>query len=142
MINHQDHRENSATTQRERGWKRALIYRFSPALLIESNLFYFISPPPLFCPLSFRPRTNRERFVLRAGGEGSVCDRRGLFYGSRSAQHAQRPVSRKSWPLLENGHHQWHAAAQVHPPRQLHRWVLPTAGRVAQHRRYGSLGTL
>ena len=71
----------------------------------------------------FRSRADRERLILRAGGEGPVCDWRGVLHGPRSAQHAQGSLSWKSWPLLQDGFHKRHNAAQVHPRCQIHRSV-------------------
>lgn len=78
-----------------------------------------------FCAVvfSYRPWADRERFILRTGGESSVCDRCSLCHGSRATQHAQGSVSWEGRPLLQDGYHQWYTAAQVHPQRQLHRYV-------------------
>lgn len=71
------------------------------------------------CPC--RRGEDRPRLVLRAGGEGPVCDRCSLRCGLRSAQHAPGSVSRQLWGLQQHGPRGGTSAAPLHQSRQLQR---------------------
>lgn len=75
-----------------------------------------------------RPRADRPGLVVRAGGKGTVCHRRCLRHGTRSAQHAQEPLPRQGGAVPQDGPGGWRGAAQVHPQRQLLRSVRPRGG--------------
>lgn len=68
--------------------------------------------------LSFRSREDRERFVVRAGGQSDVRDRRRVRHGPRPPQHAQRPLSRQGGTVLENGPRRRSTSAEIHPQRE------------------------
>lgn len=101
VMNHQDFGEKSTTSQWQRGCKVEKLYFSEFAWfinwLIQSKPFFFFNFLWMFF---FRSWTYWERLVLWTGREGSVRGRRGLRHGSRSAQHAQGPLSWKSWSLL------------------------------------------
>ncbi|VCX10768.1 unnamed protein product, partial [Gulo gulo] len=68
-----------------------------------------------------RRGTHRPGLDLRAGGEGAVCDRRGVRHCPRPPQHAPGALPRAHWPVPSHGDHRRADAAAVYSSRPLQR---------------------
>lgn len=100
------------------------VWRWPP--LSQPTVYFIIHylSPLTTLTSSYRFRKSGSWFQLRTGGEGSVCDGRGIRHGPCPAPHAPGALPRIPWPLPTHGKHWWQRAAQSHSRCQLQWWVL------------------